>query len=288
MAEIEPIDVMHLGRERVICCWRVDDVLIDPGPESSSETLIAALAGFEPRALLLTHIHFDHAGAAGALARRWPALEIYVHEAGASHLADPERLVASARRLYGADFDRLWGAVVPIPAERLSILRGGETIHGCVVEATPGHARHHVCFFHRDSGRAFVGDTAGVRIPPCDYTLAPTPPPDIDLEAWERSLRTIERHAPASLGLTHFGLVEDVPAQLEALRGWLARWGPEARALEPGDFERRLREQIAEGCDAGTAAVFQQAAPAEQLYLGLRRYWDQQAGAANESFTDRR
>lgn len=281
MPEIEPIDVHHLGRERVICCWRVNDVLIDPGPESCLETLVAALDGLVPRALLLTHIHFDHAGAAGALARRWPELEIYVHEVGAPHLVDPDRLVASARRLYGEDFDRLWGEVAPIPAGRLHTLRGdgSETVHDCKVAATLGHARHHVCYFHEPSGRAFVGDMGGVRIPPSEYALAPTPPPDIDLDTWRDSLALIESHAPVDLGLTHFGLVEDAPSQLAAVRSWIERWGERARQLEAADFELALKEEIAAQCDAETAAVFQQAAPAEQLFLGLRRYWDKRSQA---------
>jgi glyoxylase-like metal-dependent hydrolase (beta-lactamase superfamily II) len=280
MSEIEPIDVRHLGREHVICCWRVDDVLIDPGPESCVQTLLAALGGLVPRALLLTHIHFDHAGAAGALARIWPDVEIYVHAVGAPHLVDPERLVASARRLYGDDFDRLWGEVVPVSSERLRVIEGGMIskfpLPGFTVAATPGHARHHVCYLHESSGRAFVGDTAGVRIAGSAYALAPTPPPDIDLEAWERSLQTLERWAPSSLGLTHFGLVEDVAGQIEAVRSWLAEWAPAARNLQQAEFERRLRAAIAAVSDEHTAACFEQAAPPQQLWLGLRRYWDRE------------
>src|SRR5437764_11339090 len=127
---MQPIDVRHLDRERVICCWRVGDVLVDPGPESSLRTLVDALGGEPPRALLLTHIHLDHAGAAGAIVRRWPEVVVYVHEIGASHLVDPSTLLASARRLYGEDMDRLWGEVVPVPASNLRVLSGGETIEG--------------------------------------------------------------------------------------------------------------------------------------------------------------
>ena len=184
------IDVKHLGREKVICAFDVDGVIVDPGPQSTEDTLLEALGGERPRALLLTHIHFDHAGAAGSLVRRWPDLDVYVHERGARHLANPERLVASAARLYGGEegLRETWGEVVPVPEDRLHILTGGETVLGFEVAYTPGHASHHVCYFHADSGWAFVGDMAGVRIPPSDLTLAPTPPPDIDVEAWERSL----------------------------------------------------------------------------------------------------
>src|SRR3954471_19193298 len=125
---MRPIDVRHLGREHVICCWEVDGVLIDPGPQSCEETLLAALEGQRPRALLLPHIHFDHAGAAGALVRRWPDLPVYVHERGAPHMADPERLVASARQIWGENFDRLWGRVIPVPEDNLHVLSGGEHI----------------------------------------------------------------------------------------------------------------------------------------------------------------
>src|SRR5258705_7573767 len=165
------IDVRHLGREHVICAWQAGDVLIDPGPESTVETLLSELEEREPRAILLTHIHFDHAGAAGALARLWPEVEIVVHEHGARHLADPERLVASARRLYGEDFDRLWGEVVPIDPERLRVIEGGETVHGFRVAYTPGHARHHVCYLHQYSGWAFTADVAGVRIHETESTI---------------------------------------------------------------------------------------------------------------------
>src|SRR5207248_3210254 len=188
---VRQIDVKHLGRERVICCWQVGDVLIDPGPEPCADTLVDALGGQAPRALLLTHIHLDHAGAAGALVRRWPDLEIHVHEVGAPHVIDPSKLVASASRLYGDDMERLWGEIVPVPEGNLNVLGGGETIHGFRVAYAPGHASHHVVYLHEDSGWAFVGDVAGVRITPSDLTVAPTPPPDIDLEAWNASLSAL-------------------------------------------------------------------------------------------------
>src|SRR5437588_6149299 len=175
------IDLLHLGRERVIGCWQVDELLIDPGPASCLETLIAALAGTRPRALLLTHIHLDHAGASGTLVRRWPELEVYVHERGAPHLADPTRLLDGARRLYGEDMNRLWGEVAPVPESQLRILRGGEALFGGAFEVayTPGHASHHVSYLH--DGTAFVGDVGGVRIISSALTVPPTPPPDVDL-----------------------------------------------------------------------------------------------------------
>jgi glyoxylase-like metal-dependent hydrolase (beta-lactamase superfamily II) len=272
---VRPIDLMHLGHEHVICCWEVDGLLIDPGPQSCEDTLLAALGGERPRAVLLTHIHFDHAGAAGALVRRWPDLPVYVHARGAKHLADPARLVASAARLYGGEdgLARLWGEVVPVPEENLRVLEGGETgIEGAYsVEYTPGHASHHVCYFHDESGWAFVGDMAGVVVPPDPFTLAPTPPPDIDVEAWERSLELIASRDPQHLALTHFGAVDDPAAQFERVRASLRE---QARLAGEHDLDgfveawsKLVHEQAGEGADA-----ILQAAPLDQLYLGLDRW----------------
>ena len=270
---MQAIDVRHLGRERVICCWQVGDVLIDPGPESSLETLVDALGGQPPRALLLTHIHLDHAGAAGAIVRRWPEVVVYVHERGARHLVDPSKLLASAERLYGDEMQRLWGEVVPVPRERLRPLAGGETLEGFRVAYTPGHASHHVSYLHEDSGRAFVGDVAGVRIVGSDLVLTPTPPPDIDLEAWNASLSLVAEWKPESLGLTHFGSVDEPYAQLATVRDRLAAWASLARELDAADFEAHVREEVAAAVDPGTAAAYLQAVPPEQQWHGLDRYW---------------
>jgi glyoxylase-like metal-dependent hydrolase (beta-lactamase superfamily II) len=273
------IDTRHLGLDKVICCWEVDGVLVDPGPESTLDTVLAALGDEAPRAVLLTHIHFDHAGATGALVRRWPDLPVHVHERGARHLASPERLVASAARLYGGEegLRRLWGEVVPVPEGNLNVLRGGETVLGDFrVEYTPGHASHHVCFLHTPSGTAFVGDVAGVRIPPARYVVAPTPPPDIDVEAWERSLDLVASWAPTALALTHFGRVDDVEPHLGLVRDRLheivrlaAQHGEEA-------FVAGIEDRIAQHAGDLTPQ-YEQAAPAEHLYLGARRYLDTRA-----------
>jgi glyoxylase-like metal-dependent hydrolase (beta-lactamase superfamily II) len=271
------IDVRHLGREQVICAWQAGDVLIDPGPESTVETLLAALEDREPRAILLTHIHFDHAGAAGALARLWPDVEIVVHEQGAPHLADPERLVASARRLYGEDFDRLWGEVVPVDPARLCVVTGGETVHGFRVAYTPGHARHHVCYLHEDSGWAFTGDVAGVRIHDTEYTIAPTPPPDVDLEAWHTSLDTVASWRPTALALTHFGEVTDPLEQVERVRSYLHRWAPRARDEDEATWVAALEAEAHAALDDAHGASALQAAPPGQQYAGLRRYWEKRS-----------
>jgi glyoxylase-like metal-dependent hydrolase (beta-lactamase superfamily II) len=268
------IDVLHRGLQKVIACFEVDGVLVDPGPQSCEETLLAALGGERPAALLLTHIHFDHAGAAGSLVRRWPDLDVYVHERGAPHMARPERLVASAARLYGGEegLRETWGEVVPVPEERMKVLTGGETVLGFKVQYTPGHASHHVCYLHEASGTAFVGDMAGVRIPPSDLTLAPTPPPDVDVEAWERSLDAIAAWEPQTLALTHFGTSDDPPAQLQAVRESL-RWQAElAGETDQDAFMAALHERVVAGEPAEDVAAVEQAAPLDHLFLGLDRW----------------
>jgi glyoxylase-like metal-dependent hydrolase (beta-lactamase superfamily II) len=272
------IDVKHRGLEKVIACFEVDGILVDPGPQSCEQTLLEALGGERPKALLLTHIHFDHAGAAGALVRRWPDLDVYVHERGAPHLANPDKLVASAARLYGGEegLRETWGEVVPVPEERLKILSGGESVLGFDVQYTPGHASHHVCYFHSDSGIAFVGDMAGVRVPPSALTLAPTPPPDIDVEAWERSLDTIAAWEPQTLALTHFGTAEDPPTQLAAVRESL-RWQADLAGAHAQDtFMATLHQRIAERAPEDVDAI-ELAAPLDHLFLGLER-WHRKRG----------
>jgi glyoxylase-like metal-dependent hydrolase (beta-lactamase superfamily II) len=217
------IDVLHLGRERVVGCWQVGDVLVDPGPSSCLPTLLEALGDARPRALLLTHIHLDHAGATGSLVQRWPELEVYVHERGARHMIDPSRLLDSARRLYGEDMDRLWGEMVPVPERNVTVLHGGETVCGAFeVAYTPGHASHHVSYLH--DGTAFVGDVGGVRIAPDGPTIPPTPPPDVDVDAWHESIERIRAWTPEQLAITHAGAYEDVGAQLDDLAARLDDW----------------------------------------------------------------
>ena len=260
------IDVRHLSRERVIGCWEHDGVLIDPGPESCLETLVAALDG-PPRAVLLTHIHFDHAGATGALLRRWPGVPVYVHERGARHMVDPERLVASASRLYGGEegLRRMWGEVVPVPEADVHVLTGGETLlDGAFrVAYTPGHASHHVAYLHEDSGTVCAGDVAGVRIGDGPI-MAPTPPPDIDVAAWHASLDVLSGWAPQRLAITHFGVQEDVAGQLDGVRRGLARQAELAAATDLGTFVARLRDEIAD-------PTYEQAMPYDHLWLGLDR-----------------
>jgi glyoxylase-like metal-dependent hydrolase (beta-lactamase superfamily II) len=275
------IDLHHVGRERVIGCWQVGQALVDPGPSSCLDTLLAALNGWRPRALLLTHIHLDHAGASGSLVARWPDLEVYVHERGARHMADPARLLESARRLYGTDMDRLWGEFRPVPEGNLRVLSGGEqievegTAEPFEVAYTPGHASHHVSYLHERT--AFVGDVGGVRIMPEPLTIAPTPPPDIDLEAWHRSLDVVRSWQPERLAFTHFGSAEDVESQLREVGERLDAWAVLARERSQEDFIADVRREIGAGAHAEAGPAYEQAAPPDQLYAGLTRYWSKRA-----------
>jgi glyoxylase-like metal-dependent hydrolase (beta-lactamase superfamily II) len=205
--------------------------------------------------------------------RRWPELPVYVHERGARHLADPAKLLASAERLYGDQMERLWGEVAPVPEENLQPLSGGEEVLGFKVAYTPGHASHHVSYFHPPSGRAFVGDMAAVRIPPSNFVMPPTPPPDIDLELWEDSIERILDWQPDSVGLTHFDSVDEPEAHFELVRERLREQGRLAHELTSEQFEERIREQVAAEADAETADALLQAVPPEQQWWGLDRYW---------------
>ena len=274
----EQLDVLHLGRANVICCHRVGDVLIDPGPQSCEATLLAALGDRVPQAILLTHIHLDHAGATGALVRRWPHLVVAVHERGARHLADPSKLIASATRLYGDDMERLWGSIVPVPEDRLLVLSGGEQLDGWGddggwrVAYTPGHAQHHVSYLREDDGTVYAGDVAGVRIGD-GPVMPPTPPPDVDLELWRTSIETIEAWAPQRLAITHFGTYDDPAAHLAQLREAIDRLGGWSRGLDAAAFERHVRAWISERVGAERAAAYFQGMPPDALYPGLARYW---------------
>jgi glyoxylase-like metal-dependent hydrolase (beta-lactamase superfamily II) len=268
------IDVRHKGNAKAICAWHVDGVIVDPGPQSTEDTLLEALDGEVPRAILLTHIHFDHAGATGSLLRRWPDVPVFVHEVGAPHMAAPERLVASAGRLYGGEegLRDLWGEVVPVPEANINVLTGGETVLDAFrVAYTPGHARHHVAYLHEPTGMAFVGDVAGVRIPPAELVLAPTPPPDVDVEAWDRSLDLVAEWAPTALGLTHFGRVDDVGAHLDRMRERLHEAVRLAEAHGEEAFAAGLRQRVEEGA-GDVAYAYLQVSPPDQLFLGLQRY----------------
>ena len=270
------IDLQHVGRARVIACYQVGDVLVDPGPSSCLPALLQALGDDRPRALLLTHVHLDHAGASGSLVELWPDLRVYVHERGADHLLDPARLYDSARRVWGDDMERLWGEMLPVPADNLEVLVGGETVRdGWRVAYTPGHANHHVSFLH--DGTVFAGDVGGVRIAPDPLTVPPTPPPDVDVEAWHESIATLRAWRPDRLAVTHFGAATDVDRQLDELGSRLDAWAELSRSSDREAFEASIRSEITRQAAPDLSSVYDQASPVEHLYAGYKRYWTKRA-----------
>jgi glyoxylase-like metal-dependent hydrolase (beta-lactamase superfamily II) len=289
---ISYFDLLFQGRPRVIATAVLHHssgvAIVDPGPSSTLPRLRQMLgqAGIEMRdvtALVLTHIHLDHAGASGTLVSENPRLRVFVHEKGAPHLANPEKLVASATRLYGAEMGRLWGAIEPVPQSAMTVLAGGERIEagGRALEVvyTPGHASHHVSYFNRDSGIAFVGDTAGVKVKPEGFVLPPTPPPDIDLEVWRVSLDRIAAWRSDVLFLTHFGPSGPVDPHLTELRDHLdltSRLVQESLDREGDDsaraawFRDALLRELARKADDGR--TIEKAAPFDLNWRGLARY----------------
>jgi glyoxylase-like metal-dependent hydrolase (beta-lactamase superfamily II) len=275
----EPIDLLHGGAARTVGVYLLDTSeglsLFDCGPSSCIAALKAGLAerGVElgdVKNLRLSHIHLDHAGAAGSLVREHPELRVWVSEVGAPHLIDPSRLERSARRLYGETFDGLWGELAPVPEQNVRI--AGDRAAGLEVFAAPGHASHHICYF--DDSTLYAGDAAGVRIQPSRSVLPPTPPPDIDVEAWYRTLEQIERRAPERLALIHFGLADDVSRHLAELRERLDTW---AKRVEEGMAEAEFVAAAKADLPPDEADGYDRAMPFWQSYAGLRRYWDTRA-----------
>ncbi len=281
MSDPRLIDLCHLGRERVIGAFLLDSpdgpALFDCGPATTVGALRDGLAGHglavaDLRHLLLSHIHFDHAGAAGVLVRENPHLTVHVSAIGAPHLVDPSRLERSARRIYGDTFDTLWGALVPIPEANVRVV--GERVLDFDCFPTPGHAIHHVCYL-RD-GLLLAGDAAGVRIAPAVSVIPPTPPPDIDIEAWDETLDEIESRTPDRLALIHFGLFDDVGRHLAELRERLHR---DAELVGQGATEAEFT--VASRAHLGDEADhFEHAVPASQCYQGLALYWERRRAAA--------
>lgn len=275
-----PIDLHHQGVERVIGAYLVETsdglAVFDCGPASALPALEAGLrergVGLaDVRHLLLSHIHLDHAGAAGTIVRAHAHIEVHVSAIGAPHLVDPSRLEASARRLYGDTFDALWGELAPVPEENVRIV-GGEVV-GLECFASPGHASHHICFAHED-GTLYAGDAAGVRIAPSRLVLPPTPPPDVDVQAWYATLDELERRAPERLALVHFGVFDDIQRQLGELRHRLGEW---EQIVEDGatqdEFVERVHAGLGELGDDDLQAV-ERAMPMWQSYAGLKRWVD--------------
>ena len=277
MVAAQNIELRYDGRRGVLGAWLVRGVLIDCGPASCVEDLLTGLGEQVPHALLLTHVHLDHAGAAGALVERWPELPVYVHPLGAPHLIDPTRLLASARRVFGEGLEPLLGPVRPVPAANVRALADGQAAAGLLGAWTPGHASHHVAYLDPDEGVAYAGDLAGVRLA-CGVVLPPTPPPDIDLRSWERSLERLESWRPRMLALAHFGLVDSPHEQLAAMREALARharWAADGAQA----FEAALHEWLSARATPEQVEDYEFIAMARQSAIGLRR-WLERSGQA--------
>jgi glyoxylase-like metal-dependent hydrolase (beta-lactamase superfamily II) len=266
--------------------------LIDPGPSTTLDNLKASLqrrniSVADVRQVLLTHIHLDHAGVTGTLVRENPAIEVFVHERGAPHLIDPTKLLASAGRLYGADMERLWGDFLPVPAHRVRALKGEERITAggreLQVAYTPGHASHHVTYFDPAIRMAFVGDTAGIRRQGQSYVMPPTPPPDIDLDAWRLSEDRILAFDPDTLFLTHFGPFHGARLHFQEMGQHLASWSAIVRRLIADatlDEEQKLEAFMKQALldlerTVGTvqAEQYTRAGRLDYSWQGLSRYW---------------
>jgi glyoxylase-like metal-dependent hydrolase (beta-lactamase superfamily II) len=301
-AGMDYIDLQFLGRPGIIATAVLQSAggvaLVDPGPSKTLGALERALsekgiAVGDVRQLLLTHIHLDHAGATGSLLKANPAIEVFVHERGAPHMIDPRRLLASATRLYGGDMDRLWGEFLPVPADRVRVLAGGETIEAggreLRVEYTPGHASHHVSYFDPSGRVAFVGDTAGIRRSGGAYVMPPTPPPDIDLDAWRSSADRILAWDPDTLFLTHFGPFHGARTHFQQLFERLASWSRFVRqlladaGLDDAARERRFVEEglheLKRTVGEEEAAQYGRAGRLDYSWQGLARYWAKRASA---------
>lgn len=299
------IDLNWLNHPRAIACALLrskDSVaLVDPGPASCLSTLrkqlgLQGLRVSDLDAILLTHIHLDHAGATGSLVRENPRLRVYVHENGAPHMNAPEKLLNSAARLYGDEMQRLYGEFLPVPQGNLHILRGGEVLEvagrDLQVLYTPGHASHHVTYHDPTEGTAFVGDTAGICINGHSFILPATPPPDISLELWDASLDAIANLRPNKLFLTHFSFSENPARHIASYRERLHYWSESvARILASGLDEAGQMKRFAEEIGAEAA---RQIAPEELAnyafagalnlsWLGLARYHRKRAEAAQKT-----
>ena len=301
-AGLDYVDLNFLGVPEIIATAVLHGpsgvALIDPGPATTLDNLRALLdrmgIGIEDvRQILLTHIHLDHAGATGSLVRQNPAIEVFVHERGAPHMIDPAKLLASAGRLYGADMSRLWGDFLPVPAGRVRVLKGEERIlaggRDLEVAYTPGHASHHVTYFDAATRIAFVGDTAGVRRQGRDYTMPPTPPPDIDLDAWRASEDRILSWDPDTLFLTHFGPFHGARLHFQDMTERLMAWSAIVRRLlsDPSlDEERRLEAFVNEALldlkrrvGEVEAEQYNRAGRLDYSWQGLSRYWKKKSAS---------
>jgi glyoxylase-like metal-dependent hydrolase (beta-lactamase superfamily II) len=286
------LDLNFLGRRQAIAAYLIPHstglAMVECGPGSTRSALETALAegGYSPRDvthLLLTHIHLDHAGAAGWLARQ--GAEVYVHPVGAPHLLSPERLLASASLIYGDKMDSLWGEFLPVPEERLRVAEDAREIAigdlRFLPINTPGHAEHHYAYLFEDI--CFSGDIGGVRIPGFPYLRAPMPPPELHLEKWRESLRRLRGFDFARIAPTHFGLFDDPDWQLDELEKALdsvSHWLDEVMPAGPPIEELRqiftdwMEDQgRAIGLSKDVYDAYTLANPLGMSADGLLRYW---------------
>ncbi len=295
MYDIETLDLHFLGFEQLISCFLLEDddggfVLLETGPASCLEALERAVsaAGWSMDRLsgvFVTHVHLDHAGAAGALSRR-TGCPVHVHPAGLEHLVEPEgKLLPSAARLYGDRMEQLWGRTEGVPERSAVAVADNEVIRVGSIEVralhTPGHASHHVAW--AVGGAVACGDVGGVRFPGSSYVLPPTPPPDIDVEEWQRSIDRLRALDPAALLLTHFGVWTDVERHLAELEERLLRWWETAgrvRREEGGSDEltkalETLEERVMEreGVPPGAAERYRRLCPMYGNAAGLDHAW---------------
>lgn len=298
-------DTNWLGRPRSIAAVLLEsdgqNALIDPGPASTLPTLRELLAAHglavaDLNAILLTHIHLDHAGATGALVKENPKLDVYVHKIGLLHMADPSKLLASADRLWPGQLPYLFGETLPVPFGNLRMLKGGETLsfgaRQLEVLYTPGHASHHVSYFDATDQTCYVGDTTGFHIESQPYVVPLAPPPDIDLEIWNASLDAILARHPERLFVTHFGYSNHPAAHIAQYRENIQHWAALAAEIlrAHGDERAALEKFVA----VASAEIHQRlpAAEAEHYifnaginltWLGLARYHRKRAEAAAKS-----
>jgi glyoxylase-like metal-dependent hydrolase (beta-lactamase superfamily II) len=264
------LDLDHLGLPGAICAYvipGVEPAIVDPGPSTTIPTLERKLAErgialSDIRHVLLTHVHLDHAGAAGHLAARSPKLQVHVHVEGAPHIADPERLVASTRRTFGEAHDRLWGEMRPVPADRVKAWEPGRgplagsatspTLKRLRPLSTPGHIGHHVAYLDESEGVLFAGDSMGIILSPDGPTHPPTPPPAIDLEAWQKTLDMLAGVRPDAVAPTHFGVHKDfedrrqqLSERLRALESRVEAALAQGNESDPLDYEEEVRAEQA-------------------------------------------
>lgn len=293
--KIETIDLNFMGTEQVIASFLLigeySAALVETGPTTCLDELLGGLKGHgvspeDVSQVFLTHVHLDHAGASGNLAELLPNATFYIHEIGYPHMVDPSKLLKSATRIYGDRMDELWGEMLPVPEDRLVSLGDGEEIEisGGVLTAynTPGHAYHHLAYLELESGTLFAGDVAGIRLPGQSYVRPPTPPPEIDVEAWMQSLQTVRQIEPRVICPTHYGSYEDVERHVGELEQRLQDWLlfvegqiDEGAEREQIAYELKAKgdaEMLSEGANPEDSEQYDLAGNYEMLVDGLLRY----------------